>query len=77
MSNPILPKHSNVDGKSPITSDLILGEIAVNNYNGRMFVKINDGTDSIVEIGGDVNIDGGSAAATFAPSDHVYDGGGA
>ena len=36
----------------PTTSDLALGEVAINTYHGTMYIKKNDGTDAIVEIGG-------------------------
>jgi len=51
MSNIIQSKHSSVDGKIPLVGDLTLGEIAVNTFNGKMFIKKDDGTESIVEIG--------------------------
>jgi hypothetical protein len=45
----------------PTTSQLALGEIAINTYNGRVFIKKDDGTPSVVEIGGvtSVNTYGG------------------
>lgn len=43
-------KRSAVNGKIPTTTDLALGEIAINTYNGRLFIKQNNGSDSIVEL---------------------------
>lgn len=38
----------------PEPNDLELGEVAINTYHGKMYIKKNDGTDSIVEINPDV-----------------------
>lgn len=43
MANKILIKKSNVAGKKPLVSDLALGEIAVNTYDGKLFFKKNVG----------------------------------
>ena len=37
----IVVKRSSVPGKVPTTTDLSLGEIAVNTYDGKMFIKKN------------------------------------
>lgn len=52
MANIVKVKRSATPAKVPTTSDLQLGEIAVNTYDGKMYIKKNDGTDSIVQIGG-------------------------
>ena len=52
MAQTIKLKRSSVSGNTPSTSDLELGEVAINTYDGKMFIKKNDGSDSIVEIGG-------------------------
>ena len=44
-------KRSAVQGKVPTTSSLGLGEIAINTYDGRLFIKKDDGTQSILEVG--------------------------
>lgn len=49
MSQTILLKRSAVDNKEPITTDLALGEVAINTYNGRLFIKKDDGVEAIVE----------------------------
>jgi hypothetical protein len=75
-------KRSSVAGKVPVVSDLALGEFAINTHDGLVFIKKNvAGTDSIVTInggseGGDINIDGGSAASVYLISQTI-DGGGA
>ena len=52
MAQTLKLKRSSVSGNTPSTSDLELGEVAINTYDGKMFIKKNDGSDSIVEIGG-------------------------
>lgn len=54
MAQTIQLKRSASSGAEPGTSDLALGEVAINTYDGKMFIKKNDGSDSIVEIGADV-----------------------
>lgn len=52
MPNTLKIKRSAVSGKVPLTTDLQLGELALNTYDGRLFTKKNNGTtDTIVEIG--------------------------
>lgn len=47
----VLIKRSAVAGKNPATTDLALGELAINTHDGNMFFKKNDGTtDSIVQV---------------------------
>ncbi|WP_375697517.1 hypothetical protein [Pseudophaeobacter sp. TrK17] len=43
-------KRSAVAGKVPTTAQLALGELAVNTYDGRLFLKRDDGTEEIIEI---------------------------
>ncbi len=51
MANKIQVKRSAVASKVPTTGDLDLGEIAINTFDGKMFIKKDNGTASIVEIG--------------------------
>ena len=51
MAQTIKLKRSSTQGAEPSTSDLALGEVAINTYDGKMFIKKNDGSDSIVELG--------------------------
>lgn len=44
-------KRSATPSAAPSAGSLDLGEIAVNTYDGKMYIKKNNGTDSIVEIG--------------------------
>lgn len=51
MANTIKIKRSAVQGKAPTTNDLDLGELAVNTYDGKLYLKKDNGTASIVEVG--------------------------
>jgi len=48
----IISKNSNVSGNVPTTGELALGEIGINTYDGKVFIKKDDGTAAIVEVGG-------------------------
>ena len=50
MSSVIKIKRSAVPGKDANTSVLELGELALNTYDGKMFFKKDDGTESIVTL---------------------------
>ena len=55
MATNIVLKRSSSSGAVPSTSDLALGEIAINTYDGKMFTKKTvSGTSSIVELTGSV-----------------------
>jgi hypothetical protein len=47
-------KRSSVPGKAPLPEDLVLGELAINTFDGKLFLKRNNGTESVVEVGGEV-----------------------
>jgi hypothetical protein len=64
MANTIQVKRSAVPAKVPTTSDLALGEIAVNTYDGKMYIKKDDGTASIVTI----NAGGGGSGDVVGPA---------
>lgn len=50
MAQTIKLKRSSTEGKVPATGNLALGELAINTYDGRVFFKKNDGSDSIEHI---------------------------
>jgi hypothetical protein len=50
MTSAILLKRSSTQGKVPLTSDLQLGEIALNTYDGKAYFKKDNGTTSVAEI---------------------------
>ena len=56
MANTVKLKRSAVAGKNPTTSDLQLGELALNTYDGNLFFKKSvSGVDSLVTV---VTLDG-------------------
>jgi hypothetical protein len=50
MANTIIHKKSSVASKSPLIGDLSLGEIAINTFDGVLYLKKNNGTESIIPI---------------------------
>lgn len=52
MSEKIQLRRSSVSGRVPTTAQLDLGEIGINTHDGKLYIKKDDGTASIVEIGG-------------------------
>jgi hypothetical protein len=57
-------KRSATASAVPTTTQLALGEIAINTWDGKLYIKKNNGTDAIVRIGIDYNI----TVSTTAPS---------
>lgn len=51
MAQTIRLKRSAVQGKVPTVSDLNLGELAINTYDGKLYLKKDSGTASVVEVG--------------------------
>ena len=51
MATVIQFKRSSTQNSVPVTSDLSLGELAVNTYHGRFYTEKNDGSAAIVEVG--------------------------
>lgn len=63
MAQTIKLKRSATQGASPTTSQLELGEVAINTYDGKMYIKKDvGGTESIVEIGAS---SGGGLTSSF------------
>lgn len=62
MANLIQLRRSAVQGAVPTTAQLQLGELAINTYDGKLYLKKNDGTESIIEVGASANV---SMARTF------------
>lgn len=54
MANTVKLKRSAVEGKVPLTTDLELGELALNTFDGKAYIKKDNGTAAIVEIGAPV-----------------------
>lgn len=68
---PVKLKRSATPGKIPTTAQLALGEIGINTFDGKAYIKKNDGTESIVELGS-----AGGYTAPKALSLYNKDGGG-
>lgn len=52
MSNTVILKRSATPGNIPTTSQLELGEVAINTYDGKLYIKKTaDGISSIIEVG--------------------------
>ena len=64
MAQTIKLKRSATQGASPTTSQLELGEVAINTYDGKMYIKKNvGGTESIVEVGAGSGSGGGLSSS--------------
>ena len=63
MANSIKIKRSSVPAKVPLTTDLALGELAINTYDGKLYLKMDDGTPAIVT----VNAGGGGSGDVVGP----------
>tara|TARA_B100000470_G_scaffold221218_1_gene211100 strand:+ start:1553 stop:2038 length:486 start_codon:yes stop_codon:yes gene_type:complete len=62
MAQIIKLKRSSTATAEPTLAQLALGEVAINTYDGKMYIKKDDGTASIVEIGAG---GGGSSSTTY------------
>jgi hypothetical protein len=51
MANSIKVKRSATASSVPTTAQLALGELAINTFDGKLFLKKDNGTESVVEIG--------------------------
>jgi len=74
MANTIILKRSATPGKVPTTAQLALGEIAINTYDGLIYIKKDDGTPSVVQIGGVTSVNGETGSVVIS-SDDVSDSG--
>lgn len=59
MANTIKLKRSAVASKIPTTTDLELGELALNTFDGKLYTKKDNGTASIVELSGGAGVTDG------------------
>ena len=50
MAQVVKLKRTSVSGKVPSTSNLELGELAINTYDGRIFFEKDSGTPSIQQV---------------------------
>jgi hypothetical protein len=68
MASTIRIKRSAVPGKVPATSDLALGELGLNTFDGKLYTKKDDGSPSIVELSGGVGGGAGGAGPILEPA---------
>jgi hypothetical protein len=68
MANIVKLKRSAVASAIPTTAQLDLGELAINTFDGKLFLKRNNGTETIVEIGAGGGGGGGNTFLTIASS---------
>ncbi len=73
MANQIILKRSSTPSKIPTTAQLELGEIAINTYDGRIFIKKDNGTPAVVEIGGVTSVNS-QIGAVVIDTDDVSEG---
>jgi hypothetical protein len=69
MATVIQFKRSSTQNQVPATSDLSLGELAVNTYHGRFYTEKNDGSAAVVEVGSNPSTLTINDAVTFPTSD--------
>ena len=69
MANQIILKRSSTPGKVPTTAQLALGEIGINTHDGLIYIKKNDGSDSVVQIGGVTSVNTKTGAAVLSTTD--------
>ena len=50
MANKVLIKRASTTGKVPLVTDLDLGELAINTFDGRLFAKRNDGSATVIDL---------------------------
>lgn len=55
MANKLIHKTNSTQYKVPAASDLDLGQIGINTFDGTVFVKRNDGADKMVDVVGPVH----------------------
>jgi hypothetical protein len=72
MAQVVKLKRTSVEGKVPSTSNLELGELAMNTYDGRIFFEKDNGTPSVQQVvttnsqtTGSINVQGNVTASYF------------
>ena len=74
MANTIVLKRSATPSKVPTTAQLALGEIAINTHDGLIYIKKDNGTASVVQIGGVTSVNGETGAVTIDTGDVAENG---
>jgi endosialidase-like protein len=68
MATPLILKRSVVAGKVPTTVQLASGELAINTYDGKLFLKREGGGAAVVEIGPVTSVAGKTGAVALSKS---------
>jgi hypothetical protein len=69
MANQIILKRSSTPSKVPTTAQLALGELAINTYDGKIYVKKDNGVATVVEIGGVTSVNTLTGDVVLSTSD--------
>jgi hypothetical protein len=69
MANTIRLKRSSMAGKAPAAADLLLGELAINTTDGKLYLKKSDAGEFIVEVGPVTSVAGRTGVVTLAKAD--------
>ena len=72
MAQLVQLKRSAVANQVPTTGQLSLGELAINTFDGKLYLKKNNGTDSIIRIGIDYNITVGTTAPSSPSTNDIW-----
>jgi len=73
MAQTIKLKRSATSGAVPTTASLALGEVAINTYDGKVYIKKDDGAESVIEVGdtsGYLPLSGGTLTGDIALGDN-------
>lgn len=74
MTTVIKAKRSAVQGKIPTTADLELGELAINTFDGKVFIKRNqNGSESVVNVSSPVAYTTGLVTLSTTTANQVTD----
>ena len=68
MANTVKLKRSSTPGAVPTTGQLALGELAMNTYDGKVYMVQNNGTASVVQVGGGNSIPSGTVMPFYQAS---------
>jgi len=75
MANSIKIKRTSVQGKVPTTSDIAVGELAINSYDGKLYTVKDQGSPQVVEIGASGAGGGISTLNTLTAATQTFDTG--
>ena len=73
MAQTIKLKRSATSGAVPTTASLALGEVAINTHDGKVYIKKDDGAESVIEVGdtsGYLPLSGGTLTGDIALGDN-------